>query len=122
MADSEMMKVLIVDDDEAIRVILSDIFKKRGYFVQAAGTGQEALEQVKKGLFHFAVIDIRLPDMKGTELVEQIRKINFKINCILITGYSEEEEEATLKEGATPLLMKPLKMDQLIAIFNRKSA
>jgi len=78
------------------------------------------LEQVKKNPFHFAVIDIHLPDMSGTELLEQIRKINFKINCIMITGHSEEKPEVSVEKGAMAHLMKPLKLDQLMAIFNRK--
>lgn len=115
----EIMKVLIVDDDETIRTTLTDIFRKRGYFITAVGTAGEALEQVKKNPFHFAVIDIHLPDMSGTDLLEQIRKINFKINCIMMTGYSEESPEVSIEKGATAHLMKPLKLDQLIAIFNR---
>lgn len=119
-APREIMKVLVVDDDEAIRTTLNDIFKKRGYFVATVATGAEAIEYVKKNPYHFAVIDIHLPDMKGTELLEQIRKINAKINCIMITGYSEEKPEESLAKGAAAHLMKPLMLDQLIAIFSRK--
>lgn len=115
-----MTKVLIVDDDEAIQTTLGDIFKKKGYFIATAGSGVEALEQIKKNPFHFAVIDIHLPDMKGTELLEQIRKMNSQINCIMITGYSEEKPEVSMEKGATAHLIKPLKLDQLIAIFSRK--
>lgn len=115
----EITRVLIVDDDEAIRMTLADIFKKKGYFVMAVGSAGQALEQVKKNPFHFAVIDIHLPDMSGMDLLEAIRKINFKVNCIMITGHSEEKPEVSLEKGATAHLMKPLKLDQLISIFNR---
>ena len=116
----EMTKVLLVDDDANICSMLSDIFKKKGYFVVTAGTGKDALEHVKKSLFNFAVIDIRLPDMSGTDLCQQIRTINYKINCIMITGYPEEPAEASKEQGAVEHLYKPLKVDQLIEIFDRK--
>ncbi|MDO8527010.1 MAG: response regulator [Deltaproteobacteria bacterium] len=119
--DSELTKVLVVDDDTAVRETLKDVFKKKGFFVATAGTGAEALEQIKKTPFHFAVIDIRLPDMSGNDLLKEIHKTNFKINCIMITGYSEELAQTNLQgDEATARFMKPLKLDELIAIFEKK--
>ena len=116
----EVMKVLVVDDDEGIRTTLNDIFKKKGYLVTTVGTGKEGLECVKKQPFHFAVLDIRLPDMSGHDLLKEIRKINFKINCIMITAFSEEADEDSLGNGAVAHLMKPLRIEDLIKIFERK--
>ena len=118
----EMTKVLLVDDDPNICQTLVEMFKRKGYFVAAVGTAKEALDQVKKIPFHFAVIDIRLPDMSGIDLLQQIWTINYKINCIMITGYPEESPAVSREKGAVDHLMKPLKVEQLIEIFNRKPA
>ncbi|MBI4223726.1 MAG: response regulator [Deltaproteobacteria bacterium] len=118
----EITKVLIVDDDEVVRTTLGDIFKKRGYDIKAVGTAAEALEEVKKNPYHFAVLDIHLPDKSGTDLLDEIRKINFKINCIMITGYSEETPEESLERGAKAHLTKPLKIEELVKIFQRETS
>lgn len=118
----EMVKVLIVDDDEIVRTTLGDIFKKRGYFIKAVGTAAEAVAEVKKNPYNFAVIDIHLPDQSGTDLLTEIRKINFQINCIMITGYSEETPEESFERGAKAHLTKPLKIEELIKIFQRETS
>lgn len=117
-----MTKVLVVDDDEVIRTTFSDIFKKKGYLVTTVATGKEALDQVKKTSFNFAIIDIRLPDISGFDLLDQIRKIDFRINCIMMTGHSDEDPNVSIEKGATAHFVKPLKVEQLLAIFQKKTA
>lgn len=117
----EAIRVLVVDDDKDMQTTLAAVFEKRGYDVVCAGRATEALELVRKGPFHFAVIDIHLPDMSGTDLLEQIHKINFKINCIMITGDPQKSAAASLQKGASAHLMKPFNLDELVAIFNRKT-
>lgn len=116
----EVTKVLIVDPHEEIRTILTDLFKKRGYWIQAVGTAQEALTEVKKNPYHLAIIDIHLPDQSGAELVAEIRQINFNINCILTTGYSKAPPEESFNKGPKAHFGKPLAIEELVKIFQER--
>ena len=116
----ELIKVLVVDDDPDICTTLKGLFKKKGYYVATAGTGGEALERMKETLYHFAIIDIRLPDMTGIELLEELRKTNFKTNCIMMTGHKEEDPGLSLEKGAKAHFLKPLKVEEVIQIFEKE--
>ena len=66
----EKARILIVDDDKSVSKSLSLILEKKGYCTQWAGTGKEALTKAKESAFNVALIDLRLPDTSGVELVE----------------------------------------------------
>jgi CheY-like chemotaxis protein len=67
---AEKQSILIVDDDESTRRSLSLVFRRKGYRAATAGTGQEALEKVRGRFFNLALLDLKLPDMEGTEPFE----------------------------------------------------
>lgn len=115
----EILKFLIVDDDMAIRMSLADVLKAKKYEVVAVGTGTEAIAKVKEEPFNVAIIDIRLPDIKGTEVLKNIKAINPKINCLIITAYPEEDPGKTLSQGAVDFFIKPIDLDRMLEIIRR---
>ncbi|MGD2178173.1 MAG: PAS domain S-box protein, partial [Anaerolineae bacterium] len=109
-------RILTVDDDEGTRRILTLIFESKGYAVETAGTVQEALQKADDGFFNVGLVDIKLPDGKGIELVVPLKARQPDIELIMITGYASTETAVrALNEGATAYITKPLNMDEVLA-------
>lgn len=113
---SEKSNILIVDDDESIRASLVLIFGKKGYETDTAGTGREAMEKAQERFFNLALIDIRLPDMKGIDLIAPLNQLHPDMVVIMITAYASTETAVrALNEGASAYIRKPLNMDEVLA-------
>jgi len=109
-------RILIVDDDESSRRSLSLILGKNGYEAETAGTGREALEKAQQRFFNLALLDIRLPDVEGTRLIEPLKEMHPGLAVIMITGYASIETAVqTLTDGASAYITKPLNMDEVLA-------
>ncbi len=107
--------VLIVDDDMGTCKTLAFIFGKEGYKVQTVFSGQEALEKARESFFDLALLDIRLPDMQGVELVAPLKEMLPDMVQIMITAHgSIESAVRSLNEGASSYLTKPLNIDELM--------
>lgn len=108
-------KILVIDDDEAIRESFIDIFQLQGYEVTGASTGGEALRMMYKHHFDAALIDIKLSDIDGLILLNQMKKISPEIIGIIITGNASMQSAVkALKEGADDYFIKPLMVDELL--------
>jgi DNA-binding NtrC family response regulator len=114
-----MKKILIVDDDTFILSSFSKVLSKRGFEVQTAENGKQALEKLKQGSFDVALIDVCLPDMEGTDLLEKAKKELEKTVKIILTGHPSVQTSAKATfEGADTYIVKPIKMDELISVIN----
>ena len=114
MNDKE--SILIVDDDEGICKTLSLILSKKGYETETAGTGREGIEKAQERFFNLALIDIKLPDMEGVELLRPLKEMHPDMAVIMITGYASVETAIqALKDGAWAYIPKPLNMDEVLA-------
>ncbi len=108
--------ILIVDDDESICKSLALILGKKGYQTETAATGEEALAKAKERFFSVALLDIRLPDMEGVDLLKPLQKIHPEIVMFIITGYASlKTAMRALNEGASGYLTKPVDVDDLLA-------
>jgi two-component system NtrC family sensor kinase len=111
----EKESILIVDDDENSCKGLSLVFGRKGYEVEIARTGQEALEKAQAKYFNGVLVDIRLPDMAGTELLAPLRKINPDMVLIVLTGYASLETAVqAVNDGASAYITKPLNLDEVL--------
>jgi PAS domain S-box-containing protein len=109
-------RILIVDDDESICRSLRLIFAKKGYETETAGAGREAIEKARGKFFDLALLDIKLPDVEGLELLAPLRGMHPDIVLIIITGYASLESAVrALNEGASAYIVKPLNMDEVLA-------
>ena len=113
--------ILIVDDDKAILRSLRKILEAKGYDVDTAKTGREALERSEAGFFNLALLDIKLPDMEGTELLTEMHRETPRMMKIMITGHpSLENAVEALNLGADAYIMKPVDPDELLEAVEEK--
>jgi len=108
-------KILVVDDEDIIRESLSYILRKEKYEVEEAANGKIAFEMLKESSYDLLITDLEMPEMKGIELLDELRKINLQTNTIVITAYgSMETAIASLRSGASDYILKPVEFDELL--------
>jgi len=106
---------LVIDDDESIRKVISAILEENDYSVDTAENGKEAIEKTERGVYDLALIDIRLPDMEGTELLTALKDTTPRMKKIILTGYPTLENAIeAVNKGADGFLLKPIDMEQLL--------
>ena len=114
-------RILVIDDDKSILRTFTRILQKNGYEIDIAETGREALEKTETNCYDLALIDIRLPDMDGTDLLAKMQKTMRDGVKIMITGFpSLENGVKALDEGADAYLVKPVKPEELLALIEEK--
>lgn len=112
---AESAKILIVDDEDGIRETLQEMLIQEGYKTETAQTGKEALEACQKETFDVAIIDVKLPDMDGTSLLDTLKKFDPNLVRIIITGYpSFENAVQSINSGADGYIVKPFKPQKLL--------
>ncbi len=121
MGVGEKPRILVVDDDLDILQSLKEILETRGYHVEVAENAQKGLDVARKKFFNLAILDIKLPDMEGTELLAKIHKEKPEIMKIMLTGYpSLENAVRALNLGADAYLMKPVNPEELLKVVEEK--
>lgn len=107
--------ILVIDDQEGIRKSFSAILEKEGYEVDAVATGQEAIKRSKSRIYNLALVDLRLPDMDGIQLLTTMRDTSPKMVKIIVTGYpSMENAIEAVNRGADAYIVKPFTMETLL--------
>lgn len=115
---TEKGRVLVVDDDEGIRTTCAAILEENGYLVDTAETGKEAIQKSNENFYNAALIDIRLPDMEGTQLLTAMKETTPKMVKIIITGYPALKNAVeAVNNGANAYLLKPPNMTELLSIL-----
>lgn len=113
--------ILVVDDDKSILRTFTRILQKSGYEIDTAETGKEAMEKTENRHYDLALVDIRLPDMDGTDLLAKLKKQLQHTVKIMITGFpSLETGVKALDEGADAYLVKPVKPQELLVLLEEK--
>ena len=108
-------KVLIVDDDENIRNTMKTILEDEGYIIDLAATGSEAIEKTQTEAYNLGLLDIRLPDMEGVELLKLMKDATPRTRKIMVTGYPSMQNAITaLNKNADAYLVKPVDIEKLL--------
>lgn len=116
--DNQNYSMLIVDDEPLIRESLFEIFKIEGFRVQMASTAEEALLLMEKNPVHIIVTDLKLPNMSGLELLQQVKRDYEQTEVIVITGYgSIETAVEAMKIGAFEYITKPINDSEIKLII-----
>jgi len=115
---SESARILVIDDEESIRRTVSMTLEHAGYLVDTAENGKQALEKAEANFYNLALIDIRLPDMEGTELLTALKETTPKMVKIILTGYPGLQNAVrAVNEGVDYYLIKPVNTDELLRII-----
>ena len=108
-------RILVVDDDVNIRKSMEAILVAEGYDVDLAGDGKEAIRKSESATYNIALIDIRLPDMDGVELLTRMRESVPKTRKIIITGYpSMQNAIEAVNRKADAYIVKPVDVEKLL--------
>ena|ERR1035437_3333073 len=115
----EKKRILVVDDDVNILRVFKSILEKEGYVVETAETGKDALKKIKRGRFNVWLVDVKLPDMDGTDLL--LKNADSDAVKIIITGFSSEEVGKRAADyGADDFLVKPVRPEELISTLRER--
>jgi diguanylate cyclase (GGDEF)-like protein len=114
-------RILVVDDEETIRSMLSQVLTEVGHEVTAVESGEEALEHFQREPFPLVITDIRMGGMDGIELLKEIRQLNVETQVLMITSYASMETAiSALRAGAYDYLIKPFEdLDLITAAVDR---
>jgi signal transduction histidine kinase/ActR/RegA family two-component response regulator len=113
-------RVLIVDDDANLRKTLSDILDAKGYVAIVAGTGEAALDQIAEEPPAIVLIDLRLEDVSGLEVIEGIKERSPDTECIILTGHASLTSAIeAVNLGAYGYVLKPCDVEQLVLMIRR---
>jgi DNA-binding response OmpR family regulator len=110
-----------VDDDEIIRTTFTEILQQEGYDVDVAEDGAQAIDKSNSKLFDVALVDMRLPDMLGTDLLDKMRKTTPKMAKIMVTATPTLGNAiAAVNRGADGYITKPVVPDDLLAAIREQ--
>jgi len=113
---SETGRILVIDDDESIRKLLVVTLESKGYSVDTAKDGKEAIRKSASNSYNLALVDLRLPDIDGIELLTAMKETNPTMMKIIVTGYpSVQNAIEAINRGADGYVVKPVKAEQLLS-------
>lgn len=115
------MQVLVVDDNPLMQQVISRFLVSQGYSVAVARNGEEALDLARAATPRLLLLDMRLPDQDGPELLAALRREPALRACpaIAVSGLGEDDRERTVAAGFDAFLAKPLDLDELLAAVQR---
>lgn len=118
--ENDSVKILVVDDEDAILDVMKQYLQRKGFEVHTAGNGIEALKVLDTIKINCIFSDINMPGMDGLELAEKIREKDSTLPVVIMTGYpSLENSIQTLKNGVVDYLIKPVNLDQIELTLSR---
>ena len=116
----EKKKVLVVDDEESMRHMLSLILKREGYEVLTAGDGKEALVLAEAHLFDFVLLDVVMPGMDGLEVLKTLKERKMEATVIMMSAYGNLDTAVeAMKGGAYDYISKPFKPDEILLALRK---
>jgi len=115
-----MIKFLVVDDEPDVVDQVKELFELRNYSVVTATSGTKALEMVKKENPNIMILDIRMPDISGMDVLKEVRKTYPKIRVIMLTGVEDETTKSmAIGLGASGYLTKPYSYSELLEMSRK---
>ena len=112
--------ILIVDDDPTVNRVLEDLLSALSFSTASATNGPEALEKIKDSEFTFILVDMKMPDMDGFELIDRVQETAPELSIIAMTGYTDEYRYVDIiNAGASDFIKKPIQLQELEAKIRR---
>jgi len=116
-------RILVVDDEASMRRNIVDLLSTKGYIINEASSGEEAIELIKTATFDIIILDINLPGISGLDVLGEVKKGFPNIPCLMLTAYGTSEKAIkAMKLGAFDYLEKPFDLDEFLIILDRALA
>ncbi len=121
MSPQEQTRILVVDDEDSIREVLTDFLEMEGYHVDSVSNGERAVEALEeREPYHAVLLDMKMPGMDGLELLDHISSLAPHACAIMMTGYGTVETAiSAMKKGAYDYILKPFKVQEVIRLLER---
>lgn len=104
-----MKKIVVADDDPNVRLLFNDVLSEEGYQVMGVASGSEAIREVEKSMPDLLILDIKMPEMHGLEVLEKVRSINKDLPIVICTAYKHMDDDPAVREsGIRAYLVKPI--------------
>ena len=115
-----MSSILVIDDKDAMRKMMSQTLAEEGYAVETAATGPEGIEKAKQKPFDLVITDLKMPEMDGLTVLSALREINGDMAVIVMTAYGTiETAVSAMKNGAIDFLTKPFDTEQMLVLVDK---
>jgi len=115
-----MSSILVIDDKDAMRKMMSQTLAEEGYIVDTAANGPEGIEKAKARQFDLVITDMKMPDMDGLEVLSQLKEINTETAVIVMTAYGTiEVAVSAMKKGAFDFLAKPFESEHMLVLVEK---
>ncbi|WP_136808658.1 sigma-54-dependent transcriptional regulator [Desulfosediminicola flagellatus] len=115
-----MIRILLAEDDEIMRITIQDRLEKYNWHVEVATDGQNAIDMLDRFSFRIIISDVRMPNLDGMALLKHVREVTPYTDIIMMTGYGNVDSAINcLEMGAADYLLKPFDMDDLVIRINR---
>jgi response regulator RpfG family c-di-GMP phosphodiesterase len=116
----ESARVLVVDDEKVIREILSDFLTMEGYVVRTVEDGAAAMQELRLRPYDLVISDLKMPNVGGIELLEQIAEQKINVLSVIMTGFGTVETAIeAMKKGAYDYILKPFKVEEVVHVVQR---
>ena len=120
LKSSESARVLVVDDEQVIREILSEFLTMEGYVVRSVEDGERALNELNLRPYDMVISDLKMPKLSGLQLLERITEANINVLTVIMTGFGTVETAIeAMKKGAYDYILKPFKVEEVIHVVQR---
>jgi excisionase family DNA binding protein len=111
--------ILVIDDDPFIQSLIKETLEEQGHTVITVGTGTEGIEAIKHQEFDLVLLDLKMPDINGDEILKQVKYARPKLPVTIITGYpGSEMMERALKQSPFGVMNKPFDASDISAVVN----
>ncbi len=115
-----IQRILVADDEESMRWVLSKALKKKGFAVDLAADGDEALRLIRAHTYDLAVLDIKMPGLSGLELLDRVRELKSDLLVVIMTAEASMKNAVeAMKRGAYDYITKPFDLDVIDAIVEK---
>ena len=120
MESGSKIRILVVDDNQCIREILTDLLSRRGHQCESATNGIEAMEKIKQNDFDAVITDLQMPEMDGIVLTRELHEHFSDLPVMIMTGQPDDSwVESAIGAGAREFLRKPFVISELMMRLHR---
>jgi len=120
LTSQKQRRILVVDDEDDLRTLLSHVLATHGYEITSASDGEEAIAILRKNTFDVALLDIQMPNMNGIQVLKFINENCPSTRAIMLTGYADLKHAMEAKEyGAEDFIGKPYKLEDILNTIER---